>query len=222
MYIMPNILATKRGTAMGDEARVARLIAVFGDLPNDDKDLVLRISEAIKQEVQPGGPEGGGVVNGGRPEGGAPKQSVQDYNITMKQSGADLKETQSYFNIGLMVKYPFSINDSLSVFPLLGFDFQIFTKFKDTQGGISIEIERSEFFSYGLDEDYFNRTVFNVGLGLDISISKGLFFRGVFVYGINFHMKQQEDAIDIIEDAGYSVSVLNHGPSIKLALGYKF
>jgi hypothetical protein len=63
---------------MEDEARVARLIAVFGDLPNDDKDLVLRISEAIKQEVQPMGPESGGEANGGRPDGGTLKRNVQD------------------------------------------------------------------------------------------------------------------------------------------------
>jgi len=46
---------------MEDEARVARLIAVFGDLPNRDKDLVLRISGAIKQGVQPAEPEGGNL-----------------------------------------------------------------------------------------------------------------------------------------------------------------
>jgi hypothetical protein len=51
------MLAPKGVTSMEDKARVARLAAVFGALPNDDKDLVLRISEAIKQEVQPVSPE---------------------------------------------------------------------------------------------------------------------------------------------------------------------
>jgi hypothetical protein len=140
----------------------------------------------------------------------------------MKQSGFDLKETQSYFNIGIIGKYPFSINNGFSIFPLLGFDFQILTKFKDTQGGYSIEVERSDLSDYRIDENYFDRTVFNFGVGFDISITKGLFFRGVFIYGIHFHTEQQKDAIDAIKDVGYDVSVLNHGPSIKLGLGYKF
>jgi hypothetical protein len=144
------------------------------------------------------------------------------YNLTMKQIGADLKEIQSYFNIGLMGKYPFSVNDSLSIFPLLGIDFQILTKVKDTQGGDSITIERSDLSDYEIDETYFDRTVCNFGVGVDISITSGLFFRGVIIYGINFHTKQQKDEIDIIKDAGYNVSILDHGPSMKLALGYKF
>jgi hypothetical protein len=63
---------------MEDKARVARLIAVFSDLPNRDKDLVLKISEAIKQGVHPVEPEGGGVVNRGRSGGGIHERGVQD------------------------------------------------------------------------------------------------------------------------------------------------
>jgi hypothetical protein len=144
------------------------------------------------------------------------------YNITMKQDGPDLKETQSYFNIGIMGKYPFELNDRFSLFPLLGFDFQILTKFKDTMAGYSIEMKRSELSDYDLDKTYFDRAVFNLGLGLDFLITKEIFLRGMFVYGINFHTKQQKDAIDEIKDYGYNISILNHGPSIKLAVGYKF
>jgi hypothetical protein len=144
------------------------------------------------------------------------------YNITMKQDGPDLKETQSYFNIGIMGKYPFELNDRFSLFPLLGFDFQILTKFKDAMAGYSVEVKRSELSDYDVDKTYFDRTVFNLGLGLDFLITKEIFLRGIFVYGINFHTKQQKDAIDEIKDMGYNISVLNHGPSIKLALGYKF
>jgi hypothetical protein len=146
----------------------------------------------------------------------------KSYTTTIKQNGANLKETQSYFNIGIMGKYPFSINDRFSIFPLLGFDFQIFTKIKDTQMGVSTEVERSALSGYGIDEEYFDCTVFNFGAGLDISITKGLFFRGALIYGVNFHTEQQKDNIDTIRDAGYDASVLNHGPSIKLGLGYKF
>jgi len=144
------------------------------------------------------------------------------YNITMKQQGADLRETQNYFNIGLVGKYPFELNDRFSIFPFLGFDFQILTKFKDTMGGISMEVTRDELSDYDIDKTYFDRTVFNFGVGLDINLTQNIFLRGILNYGINFNTKQQKDIIDIIEDAGYNISVLNHGPSLKLALGYKF
>jgi hypothetical protein len=143
------------------------------------------------------------------------------YNATIKQDGVDLKETQSYFNIGLMGKYPFSIN-KITLFPFIGFDLQIFTKVKDTQGGYSVEAERSDLSSAGIDENYFDRVVFNFGFGADFAISDHFYIRSILFYGINAHTKYQEDQIDIIRDAGYNISILNHGPSIKLALGYKF
>jgi len=144
------------------------------------------------------------------------------YNLKLKQNGYDLKETQSYFNIGFMGKYPFSLNDRFSLFPLAGFDFQFLTKVKDKQGGQSVTIDRSDLSDNNIDENYFDRIVFNFGIGMDITLVKGLFLRGMFIYGINFNTEQQKDAIDVIKDAGYDVSVLNHGPSLKLAIGYKF
>ncbi|MDR2480235.1 MAG: hypothetical protein LBD48_13130 [Treponema sp.] len=144
------------------------------------------------------------------------------YNVTVKEQGFDLKETQSYFNFGITGKYPFSINDRFSLFPLAGFDFQIFTKVKGVSGGYSIEAKRSDLSSRGLSENFFDRTVFNIGAGLDISITGGMFFRCTFIYGINFNTKYQKEAIDALKNTGYDVSILEHGPSIKLGLGYKF
>jgi hypothetical protein len=143
------------------------------------------------------------------------------YNTTIKQNGPNLKETKNYFNIGLMGKYPFSINQ-IELFPFIGFDWQIFTKVKDTSGGYSVEAERSDLSSAGIDENYFDRFVFNFGFGADFAITDNFYIRSILVYGINAHTKYQSDQIDIIKDAGYNISVLNHGPSIKLALGYKF
>lgn len=143
------------------------------------------------------------------------------YNATIKQNGFDLKETQNYFNIGLMGKYPFSIN-KIMFFPFIGFDWQILTKVKGTQGGYSVETERSDLSSAGIDENYFDCLVFNFGFGADFAITNHLYIRSILVYGINAHTKYHEDQIDIIKDAGYNISILNHGPSIKLALGYKF
>ena len=144
------------------------------------------------------------------------------YNILIKQNGADLKETQSYFNLGVIGKIPFDLNSRLSLFPFIGLDFQALTKFKDSIGSYSETVTRSELSDYDIDREYFDRTVFNFGLGMDVYIVRGLFFRGSFNYGINFHTRQQKDLIDVINDMGYKMFVLNHGPSVKFAMGYKF
>jgi len=144
------------------------------------------------------------------------------YNITLKQLGPDYKETQNYFNIGLMGKYPISLNDKISLFPLIGFDWQIFTKVKMSEGIYSEELARSDLSFLNIDKSYFDRFVINFGLGADFFVWQGMYVRTILNYGINLHTKMQRDMIDQINDLGYDVSVLNHGPSIKLAIGYRF
>ena len=73
-----------------------------------------------------------------------------------------------------------------------------------------------------MKEDSFDRFVFNFGFGADFAIMKKFYIRGMLIYGINAHTKYQEDAIAVLKDVGYKLSITNHGPSIKLALGYKF
>ena len=144
------------------------------------------------------------------------------YNFTLDQVGADYRETQSYFNIGLMGKYPFTINERISLFPFIGFDWQILTKVKMSQGSYSIEVDRSDLSDLDLDKNYFDRFVINFGLGADFFVWQGMYIRTILNYGINLHTKMQRDMIDQINDLGYDISVLNHGPSIKLAIGYRF
>jgi hypothetical protein len=143
------------------------------------------------------------------------------YNAIIKRNGIGLEEKQYYFNIGLMGKYPFSIRKN-KLYPFIGFDWQIFTKVKDTQGNYSLEVKRSDLFIIGIDKNYFDRFVFNFGFGIDSVITDRSYIRSILGYGINAHTRSQDDLIDIIKDTGYNISVLNHGPSIKIALGYKF
>jgi len=144
------------------------------------------------------------------------------YNITVDQLGLDYKETQSFFNVGLMVKYPFSANEKISLFPFVGFDWQIFTKVKMSQGSYSEEYSRSDLSDFDVDKNYYDRFVINFGFGADFFVWRGMYIRAILNYGINLHTKSQKDIIDLINDYGYDVSILNHGPSIKLAVGYRF
>jgi hypothetical protein len=144
------------------------------------------------------------------------------YNFTYKESGISIKETDSYFDLGLLLKYPFQITEKFALFPLLGFDYQILLKSKVSSGGLSVEIDRSDLSDNGYDETYYDRWVINLGIGMDFNITDWLFIRSEIQYGVNLNTKSQKDTIDLIESYGYDLFILNHGPSIKLALGFKF
>jgi hypothetical protein len=140
------------------------------------------------------------------------------YNMTYKQYGGNIYETDNYFNLGLFVKYPFTFTNKVTFFPLLGFDWQIFTRGKVLSGGQSVEIRRPD-----LEEtNYVDRFAINVGVGLDYYIIPTIFIRGQLVYGINLNTKLQKDLIAQIKDAGYNLTVVQHSPSIRLLVGYNF
>jgi hypothetical protein len=139
------------------------------------------------------------------------------YNFTYKESGLNLKERDNFFNFGLLFKYPFQISEKMQIFPLIGFDRQIFTKAKLLKGA-SGEVERSDLYK----KNYFDKSVINLGLGLDYNIIAALFLRGEFIYGFNIHTDSQKDLIDEVKSYGYKLSILQHGPSFKLAIGYRF
>jgi len=87
-----------------------------------------------------------------------------------------------------------------------------------SSGGQSIELERADL----SDKSYIDKFVINLGVGLDYFITPTVFIRGHFVYGFNINTQSQKDVIDQITDMGYDLSILQHGPSLKLLLGFNF
>jgi hypothetical protein len=131
------------------------------------------------------------------------------------------------FNIGLLGKYPFPINSKLSVFPLLGFDFQIV---------FSAKVEGDDYKDlYGGETTDFSATWFKFGGGLDYAITDKVYFRGEALYGFKIPTKAEKDIKDILKAYGeymlasYGISgihpnaetLLGHGLTVKLAIGYK-
>ena len=145
---------------------------------------------------------GGAKLKTTMSHGGQSRESELDYSI-------------ANFNIGLLGKYPFAINNKLALFPLLGIDYQVCLSLKDEDGD---EFE-------GIDGEGgpgdFSALWFKFGGGLDFAFTEKIYLRFEALYGIRLENEAEKDMKD-----GYSAfdpkALLGHGLTAKLAVGYKF
>jgi opacity protein-like surface antigen len=141
-------------------------------------------------------------------------------NISAK---VELEGSFSAINISLLGKYPFSLGDSFTLFPLAGIDYQMFLSRKDPDGNEYKNKDGEE------SPGDFSSLWFKAGAGADFMLTENLFIRAEFLYGIRLQNKFDKDAKESL-DEGFSQYPdspdfkieLGHGPTAKIALGYKF
>jgi hypothetical protein len=112
----------------------------------------------------------------------------------------------------LLGKYPFGITKQLSLFPLLGINYQIM---------LSSKIDGNEYQRDGEDSPMdFSALWFKLGLGVDFEFIPKLYGRLEALYGLRLPNKAENDMKD---DWGDDAKTrLGHGLTVKLAIGYKF
>jgi hypothetical protein len=128
------------------------------------------------------------------------------------------EETQHYFSIGLNMKYPFKIFPTGELAPIIGFDYSLFTTAKMKLNDFSETIDRKEL---SIRNDY-DRFAVNIGIVLDCEIMKHIVFRTGLNYAVLFNTEAQKNLINLIELAGYRISIFQSGPKLIMAIGYKF
>jgi hypothetical protein len=106
--------------------------------------------------------------------------------------------------IGILVKYPFSLTESLALFPFAGVDYRLNlgasydgTKIEDAGDGI-------------------NALSLLFGVGADYNITSALYFRCELGFGLTFNSKNEDDRKAFI-DSNFKGKI-----PIKLAVGYRF
>jgi opacity protein-like surface antigen len=119
-------------------------------------------------------------------------------------------------NLALYGKYPFVINDKATIFPLAGFDYNIFLSGK--QG--STKFERSDLLS--TQKDQWDAFLWSIGGGMDYHINSNLYIRGELRWGFRLRTESEKLAIKNLETATIDVSLFSTGPKFNLALGYTF
>jgi opacity protein-like surface antigen len=119
-------------------------------------------------------------------------------------------------DIGLLGKYPFAVNEKLSVFPLLGITYRVVLSAKDEDGN---QYQNSD----GDDaQGDFSALWFKLGGGLDFSFTDHVFLRGEALYGLRFANMVENDLVDSIPSAADPKTLLGHGHEVKIAVGYRF
>jgi len=113
-------------------------------------------------------------------------------------------------NISLLVKYPFSLRENISLFPMAGIEYH--WHLSEKQRGINIE--------YWDDP---SRLWFKFGAGTDYNITDKIYIRHALLYGIGLSSKAERYAREsfswFYDDIRFK---LHHGFTFKAGIGYKF
>jgi hypothetical protein len=132
---------------------------------------------------------------------------------TWKVNGVDTDMPIMNMDVALLGKFPVEIIGSgLTLFPLLGVDYQVTVSLKDEDG--------NDWKGFGGDggRGDFTALWVKLGGGLDYAITYNFYLRFEVLYGIRLANKLETDAKD-----KYDADVfLGHGPTAKLAVGFEF
>ena len=128
-------------------------------------------------------------------------------------------------DIGLMAKYPFSVNEKLEIFPLLGITYRT----------MLVTLDNKEYD----DSESLDALWFKFGGGLDYSFTDIVYLRVGILYGFRLKNNYEKDTAgyldSLLNDSGMVIlpgrptrnntsvdSRLGHGLEIKCAVGFRF
>jgi opacity protein-like surface antigen len=138
--------------------------------------------------------------------------------ITQKQEDADEGYTVTSLTIGLLGKYPIALGEKLTLAPMVGFDYDMWLSYKATDGDDD-PYKRADDDDDAADMDSF---WIKVGAGADFALTDAIYLRGTLLWGFKLNNKSEKDSIDFYDKNTVDLSIFTHGPTIKLAVGYKF
>jgi hypothetical protein len=159
-------------------------------------------------------------------------RETMDYN---SESLSDDKGTgyETMLGISLLGKYPFVLNEKWSLFPLLGAEFLIaLAERRQPDGGKVYDRTKGEL-AADMDKDgepyplsAWNSLLVKIGAGADYTLTRFLFLRGEFFYSLRLQTKYETGAVEMVKamlDVPSPKLVgLTSGPSLRIALGYRF
>ena len=124
--------------------------------------------------------------------------------------------TIAQLNISLMFKYPFAINDSWTIFPMLGIDSQIALGMPDD---LRRNLEEAPMLDVPSAADYWNSLWIRFGAGADFALTGNLFIRSELLYGFKLNSRFKNDMADFWER---NIAGVTNGLQVRIALGYTF
>jgi opacity protein-like surface antigen len=157
----------------------------------------------------------------------AASPSIDDITTNSRGTGSEVM-----LGLSLLGKYPFTLNEQFSLFPLLGIEYQITLKETRRPDGHK-EYERTDSLRGDTDAngDIYKLSAWNslfvvIGAGMDYRLVSSLFLRTELLYSFRLQMPYEGDQL---EKAKKGVSAddpklggLTSGPALKIAAGWRF
>jgi hypothetical protein len=163
---------------------------------------------------------------------------VGGYKETMDFGGTSMSDDhgtgyEMMLGLSLLGKYPFTLNKKWSLFPMIGFECLIALDEKrqpdgdvvyDRTQGVLPEDRDKDGNAYPLSA--WNSLLVRVGAGADYALTRYLFLRGELLYSFRLQTGYESGALDMVKET-FKVSSVNYsgltsGPTLKVALGYRF
>jgi len=162
--------------------------------------------------------------------------SAYSENMTHDNSplpGGEGRGSELNLGFSLMGKFPFSLNEKISVFPMLGAEYQIaLIQRRQPDGDFVYDRAKGELAEDRdkNDDPYplyaWNSWWINIGAGLDYFITDSFFLRGESIFGFRLPTKYEMGALEKLE---YLMNITNPklkgltgSPIIKISAGYRF
>jgi opacity protein-like surface antigen len=126
----------------------------------------------------------------------------------------------THLTLGLLGKYPIALSEKLTIFPLVGFDWNVFLSGKSGE----LEIKPADLKDMGDDyTDSYDAFLIDVGAGADFNIASNLFIRAELRWGFKLNSKREKDMLEEYNKMdGAEASIFSTGPKITLGVGYSF
>lgn len=122
-------------------------------------------------------------------------------------------------NLSLFLKYPFSVSQNWTIFPLLGIDGQI--ALGDFDNNMRRDFQQIANMGYDMPTvgEFWNSVWLRFGVGVDRALTDNLFLRGEALYGFKFPSSYERRM------AGYwreELRGMSNGFHLRIGLGYTF
>ena len=137
------------------------------------------------------------------------------------------KGWESMLGFSLLGKYPFKLNDRLTIFPLLGIEYQIsLVQLRTDPDNGKIFRRTNDRIITTLKVTDWNSFFINVGGGVDFSLPKNFFLRGELYCGFRLMTPYEKKNLEVMKvltgDSKPKLGGITVVPAFRLSAGYRF
>jgi opacity protein-like surface antigen len=155
------------------------------------------------------------------------------YRETMGSVDFAGMQYETALGISLMGKYPFTLNERWSLFPMAGVEYLMAFVERRRPDGSRVVDRTAGALPSDMDKNgnayplsAWNALLIKIGAGADCSLTRSIFLRGELLYGFRLQTVYETGALEMAKKMLNISSPryygLTSGPNLKIAVGYRF